>query len=160
MDLFGETISAREAYAAAALIEPHETDDPARRAAYERATNLVDTFDAYVAEITKAGSGGPSPLVEAAGTEFFEPPTERSEEDYLLYVDLSATGADAMTGYGLIKGSTAAFLGFTQAYYALVRRDGTVVASGSITEDVAARLHLDTAALELPAQGSKEAGRT
>lgn len=151
MDLFGKAMAARETYAATVLIEPVPPDDATKKAAFERAKKLVDAFDAFAVEITKPGASGFSPLVESAATEFFEPPTDASEHDYLLYVDISEKGADGMAGYGVWKGSTAAFLGFTQAYYVLVRRDGSVVLSGSITDDLTAQLHLDTAILELPA---------
>ena len=156
MNLFGEAIAAREAFAATTLAEPEPPEDATKKVAFERAKKLVDAFDAFVTEITKPGASGLSPLVESAATELFEPPPETSATDYLLYVDISAKGADAMTGYGLFKGTTAAFLGFSQAYYVLVRRDGTVVTSGSITDDVAARLHLDTANLDLPAEPSSK----
>jgi hypothetical protein len=66
-----------------------------------------------------------------------------------LYTDITAQGADAITAYGILKGSQASFVGFAQVYYALTRRDGTLLAAGTITTSKSASLDLNSAVLDL-----------
>jgi hypothetical protein len=54
-----------------------------------------------------------SPLVAAGLFEVTVPPRGKLDQ-YLLHVDITEQGADAITGYGLVHGTSAAFVGFAR----------------------------------------------
>jgi hypothetical protein len=123
---------------------PDDGDDAKRER--KEAEELLSNFDKYVATITTDPEGtGAAPLIEAALAEMAVGAAD--EGDALLYVDIAAQGADAVTAFGLLKGSRAAFLGFVQAYFVVARPDGTILGSGSMTEHVSAPIDLETAEL-------------
>jgi hypothetical protein len=120
-----------------------EPQEAVAKEPYQRAKKLIERFDTYSESImTAPAGGGQSPFLEAALFESSLPPASEDREDYLLYEDISASGADAITGYGIVNGSTAAFLGFVQAYFTVTTRDGSLVWAGTSTIHTNARLDL------------------
>ncbi len=103
--------------------------------------DLVTGFDAYIQAITKVDSEGVSPLVEAALIEAALPSDPKKK--FLLFLGITAQGADGMTGQGLVRGSTAAFVGFAQAYFVVTRPDGSVLTAGTSTKYNSIKLGLN-----------------
>lgn len=128
------------------IVEPEPAGDEDQLVG--TAGDLISGFDSFVQAIAEADDEGSSPLLEAALIEAALPPTETREKTFLLFLGLTASGADAMTGQGLIKGSSAAVVGFAQAYFVLTRPDGTILNAGTSTKHESISLKLETAALK------------
>jgi hypothetical protein len=143
---FAATASARDAYAQEHLAT--KPDDEAGKERYERAKKLVDEFDAYAREITTDPEGADrSRLVEAAFIEMtYGLPDSK---DLFLIADISGKGAEGTLGYGVIKGSSAAFLGWVQVYYVLSDRAGSIKATGTLTYHMTADLELGDASVSI-----------
>ena len=143
IDEFTAACTARDALDAR-LPGTAPTAEPAKTN-YDRAKKLIDRFDVYAASVlTAPTTGGQSPFLEAALFEVSLPPAAADREDILFYCDISAQGADAITGYGVAKGSTASFVGFVQAYFAATTRDGNLVWAGTSTVHSKTTLNLAT----------------
>ena len=123
-----------------------EPKNPEGKRVYTHAKTLIERFDTYATGImSEPKAGGPSPFLEAALFEVSLPVADPTREDILLYADLSSQGADAMTGYGLARGTTAAFLGFAQVYFTATARDGALLWAGTSTVYTNGKLDMSSA---------------
>src|SRR4051812_5547042 len=98
---------------------PPKTVRPRPRRSWRASTNHV------TAAVTVPSGASTSPLVGAALLDVLLPGRD-DQDTLLLELEITAHAIDAMTGYGVAHGASAAFLGFVQARYLLAWPDDTV----------------------------------
>jgi hypothetical protein len=121
----------------------HDLAFQTRRAQVATARILLSAFDAFTTAMNTVPAGGKyAPLLGAALREQLH--GSNPKVTHLLYVEISASGADVVTRTGPFwaKQKTA-FLGAVQATYVLASADGAIKASGTVTESGVATFDFD-----------------